>query len=550
MAHLLIEDVLRDLGKDPSKLSLLEKRKYCILVDWALALSQKQNTPYLNKVDLPQDEVDKLRKGIVTALTQDSQSFVDLDKPKPDSEEMDDMFDSLAQCLNLEKGEIDTGFISDYISILSKKGLVHTESPDLQYSPFTKDVIVENITKNLNEQYEMLKSKKLFTAKRNEYFAYDSENKVLDIINLDTLSHTNKLAANHAAKLIIFYLRIMNGFKAIKAAQNIEFSQGTMLALYDKMKPLIKYLDVNNVADIQAAQLISELMKTITPRDSKDKLKSKMGEALSELLFKFPQVIVFSDPRINHPSYPDCKFQTMSNFAEIEKQKKPVDRVILISGEDLANEESMRSLEVILLKHPNENIIVTYKPEDIKIIDQYNKALGAQFTLNVVGHGSLEGEKTLNANLGPYRGSAATTGQKLAVLVNECSQVNHLRITGCFTGLLRDDAELKKYPLVPKEKYATSEISRTFTMESTSDLTDANSPFVDTSVAVHCWNAIDKKGREISMTVSPGIIEPEQSLGRMVWKSSSRSNPDHHGIKEVRITTPQGPKSKPKPTLK
>lgn len=549
MSHLLIEDLLKDLGKDPSKLSLLEKRKYCILVDWALALSQKENTPFLKKVDLSQDEVDRLRKGIVTALTQESDSFNDLNKQKPDSEEMDNMFDALAECLKLPKDDIDTGFISDYDRMLNQNGLVHTESQDLQYSPFTKDAVVLNATRSLNEQYEKLRANKLFTAKRKDFFTYNSGNKCLDIINFDTLSHTNKLAVAHAADLMLLYLRVMSSLKHISKVQNIPISEDTMLALCDKVKLLIRNLDVAKKEDILAAREIAALMKEVMPRDSKDKLKTKMGDALSELLFKFPQAITFRDPRINNPQFPNAKFQTMLDFKEIAEKKRSVDRVILIGGDDLANDESMRSLEVILLKHPNENIIVTCNPEDIKRINEYNKELGVQFTLNVVGHGSLEGEKNLNANLGPYRGMAATTGQKLAVLVNDCSQVNHVRITGCFTGLLKDKADLSKYPFVPKEKYERSEISRTFTMVSDSDLTDANSPFVDTSVAVHCWNAINKKGRELSMTVSPGIIEPDEAIGRMVWKSG-KTNLAHQGIKEVRVTTSQGPKNVPKKTLK
>lgn len=200
---------------------------------------------------------------------------------------------------------------------------------------------------------------------------------------------------------------------------------------------------------------------------------------------------------------------------------------------------------MLLKKYANENIIVTFDVADVTNVNTRNASVNKTFTLHAIGHGSVAANQKMNANIGPYRGDAAMVGNKIATLVNACGLIDHVRITGCFSGLMRENANLD---MLQEKKHVNvtmnEEYRRTLTLVTDSDLNDTNSPFLGSTVAVNCWNGIDKSKRQISMTVSPGIIEPDKEFGRMMWKSTLSAPKDHEGIKEVRVTTTQGPKNK------
>lgn len=533
MPRLLVEDLANSLGKDPSKLKASEFRIYLILIDWALALETNwHQTPYLAKVDIDQEKINKIKVVLVTAIA--GEQFKKLEG-KPDLNDMDDMFIELATAFGVkERAELmvnegSTASMADYELKIAKGAYIHSDT--LTYVPELPKANpkVKAATAQLLALYNQLKELKVFTANREEFIEYNKEKKALDIIKIDQLNpSTKKITNKDATQLVLFYLTLMSTFKTYNELSTIKIAEGVFKDIYKHINPLIQLLKSNDIEMVQIARLMRDLM----PNDSKNIMKTKLGKGLSQL--------IMNNQTLRGSPYTQAGFFKI--FAEIHKDK-PIDRVILIGPEDLANEEVIKTINMILTKHSNENIVITFDKDEIPKIDQHNKMLDKSFTLNVVGHGSLKGEKELNANLGPFRGIASKTGMELATLVNLCTNINHLRITGCFTGLIKKDADLKKYEEF-KEKPRTEFINelRTFTMKTSGELNEINSPFVDTTVAVNCWNNINKENREISMTVSPGLIEPDEEIKHMAWPRAKNADKSDTWIKEICITTPEGPK--------
>jgi hypothetical protein len=526
MPRLLIEDLAKELGKDPNKLSAQEFRNYLILIDWALALEvNTHQIPYLEKIEIEQEQVSRILKVLVEAIERGE--FKDLDG-SPDWNTMDDMLVELAEKLGHKAradsmvGDGSTARMADYEAKIKKNAYVHSDLltfvPDF---PKTQPE-VQAAESRLLKQYNKLKDLEIFTAKRGNFINNEMKNLVIDKIEQLNPS-LKKIKEEEAAELVIFYLDLMSTLNRFKGLFNFELAADILNALYKHVNPLIKMIHTNDGSVERIKLLLHELM----PHESKDKLKSKIGEGLSQL--------IINNQRLRGLPYSLTPFKI---FSEVEMDK-PIDRVILIGGEDLTNDEVTRTINMILSKHANETIVVTFDKNEIQKIDQHNKALEKKFTLNVVGHGKLKGVKDLNANLGPFRGAASKTGHELADLVNKCPNIDHLRITGCFTGLIKENADLSKFQEKPRTEY--KEELRTFTMKTSDDLNDSNSPFVDTTVAINCWNNINKENREISMTVSPGLIEPDEKIRHMAWISGS-SDKKGAGIKEICITTPEGPK--------
>ena len=532
MPQLLIEDLAKKLGKDPQQLSAIEFKKYLILIDGAIALeTDAKRTPYLVETELKPEKLTRLMDALVKGINEGA--FASLDKKKPDSGDMDDAFIALGNELGLKEkaekmvNELETAMMKDYEDKIQKNAYLYTN-----YLTYKTDLTVEAMqgidkaNARLNMQYEKLRNAQVFTAKRTEIIKINTENNQLEIKDIEQLNPSKKYTKTKAADTVYFYLDIMSTLKEMKEKHKLVFSPTILNALNEKIKP---YINLIAQGDNQIEN-IGEMMRSLMPKDSQDKLKSNLAESLSDLM-------------MNHKALRTTPFINFSfkKFEEVSIDV-PIHRAILIGPEDLANDEVLRSMKMMLKNHPDENIVVTFKALDIDEINAHNKKLHTQFTLNVVGHGSLKGVKELNANLGPFRGTAGSTGKKLADVVNRCFQINHLRVTGCFTGLINEKADLRKYQEKQRPDFNSNSVRKTFTMVSEENLTENNSPFVDTSVAINCWNHIDKNGREISMTVSPGIIEPDEEIGRMVWKPSATRRDE--GIKEIRITTPEGPKNR------
>jgi|GEM_PF-6353809 len=529
MPVVLIEDIAKIMGEDPADLTDLEKRKYCILIDWALTLAtinevKEPYTPNLKVIELPQEQCRKIIKAITKALK--AGKFSNLDQLKPETELMDEMFEILCGYLSVDQGiadKVDLGFIDEYVKAIEKKGYVYTQS--LTYGPKlnqqSSDII--NANSKLKKAYDKLKNEKVFTREIEEFFV--EKNKMAGINNIQSLAANKKSTEAHAADLVVFYLELIKALQTIKQNQNVNYSDEDMRALINHITPLIdkiKPILANSAVLLEIQNLLQEVL----PRDKKDNNRPKIATMMSKMM-------------VNHDQLRN--FKTLDSMPE----KVAIDRVILIGSEDLADDEVMHSLKMLLKNHSKEKIIVTFDVNDVKKVNERNKAENHTFTLQAIGHGSLSASKQLNANIGPYRGNASKVGDDVAALVNECPLINHVRITGCFSGLMRDDADLQTMQEKQHVKIIESkEHRRTLTMVIDVDLKDENCPFVEGTVAISCWNGIKKENRAISMTVSPGIIEPDKELGRMMWKPTSNTPKGNEGIKEVCLSTASGPKNK------
>lgn len=534
MAHVFIEDIAKAMGQDPAQLTALESRKYCILIDWALVILNhttlnEPHTPWLEPMDIDDEQSRKIIDTIAKGLK--AEEFKALDKQKINFTEREAMMETLCEKLGCELkivDEIDNVEISYYDIQISKKGLVYTNSLTYQPQLNPKDPDVTKRNDYLKKAYDELKESKLFTSKIESFFTEKKDNQ-LAVNKLEYLSASKKLAIHHAPKLLIFYLTIIRDIKAIQQNQNLKTSEDDIKNLLNHITPLIDHVastPTNNVAILE----INQLLREILPKDKKDPLRPKIAENLSKMM-------------VNHATLRN--FKTVN---DIKEGSKPIDRVILIGAEDLADKEVISSLEMILENHKNENIVVTFNVGDIEKVDKINVDKETKectpFTLHAIGHGAIVQQK-INANIGPYRGDAVMVGSKLAALVNKCPNINHVRLTGCFTGLMREDADLKKMQEKQRINFTRNdEHRRTLTMVTDNNLTGTESPFHEGTVAVSCWNSIDKSNRQISMTVSPGIIEPDKDLGKMMWKPTAGIPKEHEGIKEVRVTTTDGPKNK------
>lgn len=532
MPNVLIEDIAKAMDQDPTQLTALQSRKYCILIDLALVMLNASKledlyTPRLKPINIDVEQRQQIIDTIAKALK--SGEFKELDLQKPDSEMLDNMREKLGEYLGCSQATVNkviesAGFISDYEREIKQNGFVYTES--LAYQPRfdPNDVDVKNHNRHLKQAYDKLKVKKLFTANVDNFITENS-NMQLVVNPIESLSAAKKLAPSHASELVIFYLEIIKSLNAIQVKQNLTIYEEHVKKLLNNIAPLIEY--ISPTGENQMAVLeINQLLRGILPKDKKAPLQPKIAKMLSQMM-------------VNHPILRN--FQTLSSI----DKNVPIDRVILLGSEDLADQEVMTSLEVLLKKHANENIIVTFDVADVTNVNTRNASVNKTFTLHAIGHGSVAANQKMNANIGPYRGDAAMVGNKIATLVNACGLIDHVRITGCFSGLMRENANLD---MLQEKKHVNvtmnEEYRRTLTLVTDSDLNDTNSPFLGSTVAVNCWNGIDKSKRQISMTVSPGIIEPDKEFGRMMWKSTLSAPKDHEGIKEVRVTTTQGPKNK------
>jgi hypothetical protein len=570
MPSLLIEDLAKELGKDPKSLSPLELRKYFILIDWAVTLETwdllpletegevtPQRFPLSRRVNLTEEQRIRLMKGLVKGIQENQ--FIKLDIVKPDAGLMEEMLVNLAKELKCEDraDEISVEYmisIADYEKVIMKS--THLYSNLLTYEPALN---IDEIRFGLQKQYEGLRELKVFTARIEKFIVFNDVEKCFDVEKIDSLVPSKKLVEANAADLVLFYLNIMSSLKKLGTV-----AEGVLKNIYKKIPPLIKHLKSNDADTTDIALLMKELM----PNDSRNTLKSDIGKDLS--------ILIMNNPFLRGKPFIDFSFKTFS----VVNKEKPINRVIMIGPEDLANDEVLKTIRIMINNHSDENIVLAFDGKDILEVNKHNEEFKTKFTLNVIGHGGVEMEtntnivekphtnrvKKINANLGPFRGPASSTGDKLGELVNQCPNINHLRITGCFTGLIREGADLSK--LTEKKRNqgvveadrrdngVVEQDRRTFTMESSGKLDDKNSPFVDTSVARHCWNKIDKENRQFSMTVSPDLIEPDEmemiepkkrvpnanKIGLMKWKTGSDATKKSNGIKEICVTTPEGPK--------
>jgi hypothetical protein len=502
MSQLLIEDIAIALNKAPEQLNDLELRNLCILIDWSLALTTHQKdisfTPLLKEIKLSQDEYSRLASIIVEAVK--SNTFPELHQLKPDSSTMDNLFERLGKLLGVSSEviqNIDTGFISDYESKIKEKGLVYTN-----FLTYKKSLShVETATIN---DIQLVMKKKHRWLDELPILYFDQKNNVMRVDNIVAMN------ANIEPNAHFYYLL------------DLLYSLSNFTNLYGRV---IDHNDLQRICfqlQLLAPHIIPDIYIDQTLQDLIHKIKDKpavltLKKMLSEL------IILHSEMRA---------WKTFTHF----KVQEPIHRIILMSYEDVADEEIIRTVNMMYRNHPLENIAVSYSADDARLVL-------TPFTLQVIGHGTIQSENNFNANLGPFRGNAVTTGQQLAELVNGCPMITHVRLSCCFAGKLGNTPNLATLYEKFRELTATSkEYRRKFLLTTHNDLNPTNSPFANHTAAINCWNAINKHNRELSMTVSPGIIEPDEAIGHLIWKAAPSDLEAEQGVKEITISTSQGPK--------
>ncbi len=522
MKKILIESIAQALSKDPLSLSSLELRKLCILIDWTMAFETYQQgntfTPLLSdNIRLSDERLGKLSSQLISAIQADG--FAELDLSKPDSEQMDDMFQRLGVFLEYSQPIINdmlngTGFISDYERKIQEKGLVYTDF--LQYKKQLTQFdlnILNQITAELALEYPWLKNQSLVW--------HNSNNNTIEI-------NTQLLIPQHvtANEKALFILALLKKLFSFKRNNGFEISEHCLQFLNEQLKQSISQLTGESNLFIIFKPI--EMALTELVRQSKNwSINSELCAHLANIIMHCPALRGWT---------------TLSQF----RSDQPIHRIILMGHEDVADDEVTATVNMMKMNHPNENIVITYTPDDVIKTNLRNQFFSnTPFTLQVIGHGTQQSGSDFSANLGSFRGDAVTTGRALAQLVNTCRNIHHVRLSCCFSGQI-DTEEMKAATLFEKERPKhsdASEVRKTFTLVNNGFLTAENCPFLLKTAATSCWNALELNGRPMSMTVSPGIIEPDEHIGRMVWKPSIDDLAV--GVKEIRVTTENGPKYLP-----
>lgn len=497
MSKLLIEDIAVALNTNPHELSDLERRNLCILIDWTMTLLThrpgESSTPLLSSpLELSDETTANVTAIIVKAIQENT--FPELRELKPDSEKMDNMFKRLGKLLGFSNeviDDIDTGFISDYESRIKSNGLVYTT-----FLTYRKSLGVDE-QKSLDMiQYNLAKAHPWQTKK--PLFHFDAQ--------YSTLKIENALSDNSNTSYYQQFHYLLDLLHSVTYFQH-QYNQTISFECVQQLSGHLRHLAPKIIPDKYVEKILTNIIQTI---------KTKViAEELRKILCDF----VMHQPQLR-------SWKTYDSYA----QNIPVHRIILMGHEDIVDEEIIRTVDMIYKNHPHENIAVTYSPNDVSLVQN-------PFTLQVIGHGVIADEQSFNANLGPFRGNATVTGQQLADLVNRCPLVSHVRLSCCFSGKLSQIGILD--PLTEKQRSVKTnnpECRKSFTLPTTNLLSTANSPFAHGTAAISCWNAIDKQNRKISITVSPGIIEPDEMIGHMVWKESLSDLASEMGVKEICIT--------------
>lgn len=475
-------------------------------------------TPLLSdKIELSDATVETLSSQLISAIQADG--FAELDLLKPDSEQMDDMFQRLGIFLGYSQPIIDdmlsrTGFISDYEKQIQEQGLVYTDH--LQYKKQLTHFDLNSlnqITAELALDYPWLINQSLVW--------HNPNNNTIEI-------NTKLLIPQHvtAIEKALFILALLQKLVSFKRNNGFDISEHCLQFLNEQLKQSLSQLTSESNRYIIFKPIEISLSELIN--------QSKKLPINSELCAHLGKIITHCPALRGWKTLSECRLD------------QPIHRIILMGYEDVTDDEVTATVNMMKKNHPNENIAITYTPDDVVKTNLRNQIFANfPFTLQVIGHGTQQSGSNFTANLGSFRGDAVTTGRALAQLVNACANIHHVRLSCCFSGQV-DAEQMKAVTLFEKERPQHSDardVRKTFTLVSNGILTAENCPFLLKTAAMSCWNALQLNGRNISMTVSPGIIEPDEHVGRMVWKPSIDDLAV--GVKEMRVTTDNGPKYLP-----
>jgi len=498
VSRLLIENIAIELGKNPSDLSDLDRRNFCILIDWCLTLITFQpgnsSTPLLKNIELSNEEASRLTAILANEIHH--KAFPELDELKPDTDKMDAMFKRLGLRLGFENDIVDdvmTGFISDYELSIKEKGLVYTEYLTYKASLSREEIAALSVIKiGIKDRHRWLSS--------SPAFALDHAQKAITIENICSLQPPISPTAHFS-----YALDLLHSLTNFQHQYRRKFTDNDLQLLCNQLK--------STATKITPDTLIIQTLTEVIQKINNPTIKDQMQRLLTDFIVKCPEL---------------RQWKLLSSF-----EPTTITRVILMGYQDIVDDEIISTVNMMYQNHPDENIAVTYSAQDVHLMK-------TPFTLQVIGHGVITSAQNFDANLGPFRGNATITGAQLAHLVNANPFITHLRLSCCFSGKLTESHLLGTLKV---KREIQDRSSYVFTTHDQID--QSNSPFANNTAAVSCWNAINKQGREISMTVSPGIIEPDEGMGHMIYKSAPSDIAFEKGVKEIHISTNNGAKSLP-----
>lgn len=423
--------------------------------------------------------------------------------------------------------------------LLSGNGLKHF-SKGLTYTvPLNESqtLSISQSSQNLCSLYQPLKKCAIYSVGilEDEFFDYDGKSQTLGLKLFKQLKPNAKKVIEHKKEkdLLNFFGAVLKQTSAIQSKQGIKPNLEHLKKLCVVMKPYVSDSKAVSLLDKAAALDIHQSINTlISSLSSKQNDQNKVREKLIELRAYL---------MMGHPALRE-------NWVLPCENTKPVDRVILISLKDLKDREVVDTINLMVKKHADENIVVTFEPKDVVEVNQLNQKNGERhFKLQIIGHGSVAkntGEKPTitTKEVGPFRSSSARlAGMEVAKLVNQCSLINHIKLTACFSGLLNDDVEIKETDLVIKAKKAELSDRKTYTLVIDKAKKLDGKLFSAQSPALACWNALKLENRDMSLTVSPSIIEVGPKGEHLIWKKTDYVQ-SGDGIKNIHITTENGPK--------
>lgn len=633
MSKLYIEDLAMVLGLTPEKLDRIQLRKFSLIIDYALSVKGISHDEDLENHGHSADEI----INILAKAIKDGQ-FTELDGPNtfltsketllnkilncfeipPPSDDNDDWWWNLYSCISNP---------SDYHKKILEQGLKHSKTLDYlntqEVGEFSLQNAVIKASANLRQEYEVLidelakkyqnspiKIKKFTLSK---HFLGLNQNKKVKIkqAGYQLLNHSNDyphLDKKDSTRIFNYYKLILDTAQQLTTEYGILFEALDKQNVYLAMASASKKTDsdiITHYISFLDSQLQSKLlMYALNP---KGKIEKEVKQQLK----------LFCDLLVASPSSRQWK------VAEEYGQDEPIDRVILIHKADLTDAETKKNIDIIIKKHPDENIVVAFDTDTVKLINFKNtQCTNHPFTLQVHGHGKyMQGcevllmtdeieqnpklalshklylkndgsyitrpsckkyslftdefgdpsidltdlsnemlldhnfvnrilnitakrghtcsfsESFVNSNLGPFRGPAEETGKKVAELVSQCHNITHVRLTGCATGKMRDDATLEEMTEKHRpDNFPDKDVRRTLIYIHPDNFTQKNNHvFFEKAAAVSCWNNINKENRQLTMTVSPNILQAIENKPYM--QSYFYLTKMDEGIKEIQVKT-------------
>lgn len=528
MRSLFVEDLAVALNEDVNSLSPKQHRNLCIMLDWALEINALQkDSEYSvfsqllsNPNQLTETEYQTLYQRLIQAHR--AGVFRSLEsEDEPDMEKSIDDFCSYLEAtdsLLKNKLQLFVASLKEYEQALIAQPKAYSRS--LEYKQDFSQT--EHVLKEVSVELKVLLNSigmELDTCSipAHNWLTLNTSHVIETNPVLQSFLRMCFISGNEISTVQV-YLQMMLKISRLKKATNLKVSEETLQFFLDLVAPLLEKPCFSNMSFEQAKALETLLRDLHATLELHSLMREKLAHLFANFVMKNKTVRLWNTP------------------TDLLSKNMPIHRVILFGAEDIADPEIWITISMMIAKHSQENIAVTCYDSDVKEVNKQK----ASFVLQVIGHGKWEAQESIHSNLGPYRGDAQKTAREVASLANMCLGINHIRLSSCFSGAVAEASEALN-ELHEKEQ-SLIEGMRTLTLTTNLPLTP-NKPFLPYSAAFLCWNNLRKNNREISLTASPGIIEPDQALGHLTWCKSSVKPRNDDGIKEIRITTPKGPKS-------